>query len=211
MAKPVSTITVNVLLHWLYPEDFPRYSHALPPFYSFHNYYTIPYSYWTLVCLAALSLYIAYKCNKSEFSSSFLQIPPWASVVSFPLPGRLEVYIRWNVCPLGTQKSDIGTNPNITFLYFQSTFYSSIFSNIVSLPNFILSSLFVCTNAGLLSKSNRKFNDLTIDGERLRSFITTAFSAFELSKMGLYYSKLSKYSKSKLFLEKIITLTLKLF
>lgn len=31
----------------------------------------------------------------------------------------------------------------------------------------------VCTDAGLSSKTNRKFNDLSIGGERVRSFITT--------------------------------------
>lgn len=36
-----------------------------------------------------------------------------------------------------------------------------------------LEQIIVCTDAGLSSKSNRKFNDLTICGERLRSFITT--------------------------------------
>lgn len=33
--------------------------------------------------------------------------------------------------------------------------------------------IIVCTDAGLSSKSNRKFNDKSIGGERLRSFITT--------------------------------------
>ena len=33
--------------------------------------------------------------------------------------------------------------------------------------------IIVCTDAGLSSKTNRKFNDKTINGERLRSFITT--------------------------------------
>lgn len=36
-----------------------------------------------------------------------------------------------------------------------------------------LDSIIVCTDAGLSSKSNRKFNDKSINGERLRSFITT--------------------------------------
>ena len=36
-----------------------------------------------------------------------------------------------------------------------------------------LEQIIVCTDAGLSSKSNRKFNNLTIGGERLRSFITT--------------------------------------
>lgn len=31
----------------------------------------------------------------------------------------------------------------------------------------------VCTDAGLSSKTNRKFNDLSVNGERVRSFITT--------------------------------------
>ena len=31
----------------------------------------------------------------------------------------------------------------------------------------------VCTDAGLSSKANRKFNDRTIDGVQIRSFITT--------------------------------------
>lgn len=36
-----------------------------------------------------------------------------------------------------------------------------------------LDQIIVCTDAGLSSKSNRKFNDKFVDGERLRSFITT--------------------------------------
>lgn len=36
-----------------------------------------------------------------------------------------------------------------------------------------LEQIIVCTDAGLSSKSNRKFNDKTLNGERLRSFITT--------------------------------------
>jgi len=36
-----------------------------------------------------------------------------------------------------------------------------------------LDQIIVCTDAGLSSKSNRKFNDKSINGERLRSFITT--------------------------------------
>jgi transposase len=36
-----------------------------------------------------------------------------------------------------------------------------------------LSQIIVCTDAGLSSKGNRKFNDKSIDGERLRSFICT--------------------------------------
>lgn len=36
-----------------------------------------------------------------------------------------------------------------------------------------LKQIIVCTDAGLSSKTNRKFNDLSIGGERVRSFITT--------------------------------------
>jgi transposase len=36
-----------------------------------------------------------------------------------------------------------------------------------------LEQIIVCTDAGLSSKNNRKFNDKTLNGERLRSFITT--------------------------------------
>lgn len=36
-----------------------------------------------------------------------------------------------------------------------------------------LGSIVVCTDAGLSSKGNRKFNDRSINGERIRSFITT--------------------------------------
>lgn len=36
-----------------------------------------------------------------------------------------------------------------------------------------LEQIIVCTDAGLSSKTNRKFNDLSISGERVRSFITT--------------------------------------
>lgn len=36
-----------------------------------------------------------------------------------------------------------------------------------------LEQVIVCTDAGLSSKTNRKFNDLSIGGERIRSFITT--------------------------------------
>ena len=36
-----------------------------------------------------------------------------------------------------------------------------------------LEQIIVCTDAGLSSKTNRKFNDLSIGGERIRSFITT--------------------------------------
>ena len=36
-----------------------------------------------------------------------------------------------------------------------------------------LEQIIVCTDAGLSSKSNRKFNNLSLGGERLRSFITT--------------------------------------
>ena len=36
-----------------------------------------------------------------------------------------------------------------------------------------LDQVIVCTDAGLSSKTNRKFNDLSIGGERVRSFITT--------------------------------------
>ena len=41
------------------------------------------------------------------------------------------------------------------------------------LKDYGLDQIIVCTDAGLSSKSNRKFNDRTIAGERLRSFITT--------------------------------------
>ncbi len=41
------------------------------------------------------------------------------------------------------------------------------------LKDYGLNQVIVCTDAGLSSKSNRKFNDKSIDGERLRSFITT--------------------------------------
>jgi len=36
-----------------------------------------------------------------------------------------------------------------------------------------LKQIIVCTDAGLCSKSNRKFNDIEINGKRMRSFITT--------------------------------------
>ena len=41
------------------------------------------------------------------------------------------------------------------------------------LKDYGLDQIIVCTDAGLSSKTNRKFNDKTIGGERLRSFITT--------------------------------------
>ena len=41
------------------------------------------------------------------------------------------------------------------------------------LKDYGLNQVIVCTDAGLSSKSNRKFNDKSIGGERLRSFITT--------------------------------------
>jgi transposase len=41
------------------------------------------------------------------------------------------------------------------------------------LKDYGLNQIIVCTDAGLSSKSNRKFNDKSINGERLRSFITT--------------------------------------
>lgn len=41
------------------------------------------------------------------------------------------------------------------------------------LKDYGLDQIIVCTDAGLSSKGNRKFNDKSIDGERLRSFITT--------------------------------------
>lgn len=41
------------------------------------------------------------------------------------------------------------------------------------LEDYGLGQVIVCTDAGLSSKSNRKFNDKTIAGERMRSFITT--------------------------------------
>jgi len=41
------------------------------------------------------------------------------------------------------------------------------------LQDYGLNQVIVCTDAGLSSKSNRKFNDKSIGGERLRSFITT--------------------------------------
>ncbi|HCX62605.1 MAG TPA: IS1634 family transposase [Clostridiales bacterium] len=41
------------------------------------------------------------------------------------------------------------------------------------LSDYGLDHIIVCTDAGLSSKSNRKFNDKSINGERLRSFITT--------------------------------------
>lgn len=41
------------------------------------------------------------------------------------------------------------------------------------LKDYGLDQIIVCTDAGLSSKTNRKFNDKTINGERLRSFITT--------------------------------------
>jgi len=41
------------------------------------------------------------------------------------------------------------------------------------LRDYGLEQIIVCTDAGLSSKANRKFNDKSIDGERLRSFITT--------------------------------------
>ena len=36
-----------------------------------------------------------------------------------------------------------------------------------------LDSIFICTDAGLSSNGNRRFNDHSINGERTRSFITT--------------------------------------
>ncbi|MBR6475823.1 MAG: transposase [Lachnospiraceae bacterium] len=41
------------------------------------------------------------------------------------------------------------------------------------LKDYGLDQIIVCTDAGLSSKGNRKFNDKSIGGERLRSFITT--------------------------------------
>ena len=41
------------------------------------------------------------------------------------------------------------------------------------LKDYGLEQIIVCTDAGLSSKMNRKFNDLSIGGERVRSFITT--------------------------------------
>ena len=41
------------------------------------------------------------------------------------------------------------------------------------IADFGLNQVVVCTDAGLSSKTNRKFNDKTIDGVQLRSFITT--------------------------------------
>ncbi len=41
------------------------------------------------------------------------------------------------------------------------------------LNDYGLDQIIVCTDAGLSSKTNRKFNDKSINGERLRSFITT--------------------------------------
>ena len=41
------------------------------------------------------------------------------------------------------------------------------------LKDYGLDQIIVCTDAGLSSKTNRKFNDKSINGERLRSFITT--------------------------------------
>lgn len=41
------------------------------------------------------------------------------------------------------------------------------------LKDYGLDQIIVCTDAGLSSKSNRKFNNKSINGERLRSFITT--------------------------------------
>lgn len=41
------------------------------------------------------------------------------------------------------------------------------------LRDYGLKQIIVCTDAGLSSKSNRKFNDKSIHGERIRSFITT--------------------------------------
>ena len=41
------------------------------------------------------------------------------------------------------------------------------------LKDYGLDQIIVCTDAGLSSKSNRKFNDRSIDGVRLRSYITT--------------------------------------
>ena len=41
------------------------------------------------------------------------------------------------------------------------------------LQDYGLEQVVVCTDAGLSSKTNRKFNDLSIRGERIRSFITT--------------------------------------
>lgn len=41
------------------------------------------------------------------------------------------------------------------------------------LRNYGLNQIIVCTDAGLSSKTNRKFNDLSINGERFRSFLTT--------------------------------------
>ena len=41
------------------------------------------------------------------------------------------------------------------------------------LRDYGLDQIIVCTDAGLSSKANRKFNDLSINGKRFRSFITT--------------------------------------
>ena len=41
------------------------------------------------------------------------------------------------------------------------------------LQDYGLEEVIICTDAGLSSKTNRKFNDRTLGGERMRSFITT--------------------------------------
>ena len=43
----------------------------------------------------------------------------------------------------------------------------------IVLQDYGLEEVIVCTDAGLSSKTNRKFNDRTLGGERMRSFITT--------------------------------------
>ena len=41
------------------------------------------------------------------------------------------------------------------------------------LQDYGLEEVIICTDAGLSTKTNRKFNDRTLGGERMRSFITT--------------------------------------
>lgn len=88
-------------------------THHYLSIYLPHLLQLIPCSYWTLVCLATLSLTIAscdFCSSDQRFASTFLQIPltliiifvmnrtPLVSAVSFPLQGRIRDFHPLATC-----------------------------------------------------------------------------------------------------------------
>ncbi len=107
-----SPFVVTHGLHTLFlsaGETSPSTTHFFPSIYLPYLLQLIPSSYWTLVCIATLSL-AATSCDfcssDQRFAYSFLQIPshnghPCCSAVSFPLLGRTRDFHPLEACAVG--------------------------------------------------------------------------------------------------------------